>query len=250
MSKLSRSMLAAALSVMGLTAAASQSQAAIFYMNISDSHPPVGGVAGFNGANVVSLGGIDDFVMTDGVTPAMTFPLAQFNITSGFAVGTTLIADTNSSTFADNGDTITANIGPGTFDIVSPLGILVHGSFANASLNTFVGSTAVTINSANVNGLDLVPGPVLTGLGIVDFLPSESFALNIVGIAGPGVQLAGAAPVFPGLFLGSMAPFAIGQAPSTSGSVNLVADLVVPEPASLGMLSVGALGLLARRRRA
>lgn len=250
MSKLSRSALAAALSLIGLTAAASQSQAAIFYMNLSDSHPPIGGVAGFNGTNILSLGGIDDFVMTDGVTPAMTFPLAHFDITSGFAVTQTRIFDINGSGTANNGDLVIADIGAGAFDIVSPLGVLVHGSFTNASLSTFLGSTTITINSANVNGLDLVPGPVLTALGVADFLPSESFALNVVGIAGPGVQLAGVPTLGTGYYIGSMAPFAIGQSPSSAGSVNLVADLVVPEPASLGLLSVGALGLLARRRLA
>jgi hypothetical protein len=217
------------------------------YMNFSDINPPIGGVAGFDGTKVVALGGLDTFTITDGVSA--TYPNAHFEILSGFGIsGPALVTDSNGSAAADAGDLVSATLGSGMFQIVSPAGVLVTGSFTSAGLNTTVGSSAVTINSANVRGLDLTPGPVLQGLGITDFVPNESFALNIVGIT-PGVQIGAATLVFAGHYSAPLLAFGDGPNAGTSGSVDLVAGEVIPEPASIGLLSVGALGLLARRRR-
>lgn len=239
------------LAVAGLvTALGMQANAAPMtaYMSISDINPPITGVAAFDGTNIVSLGGIDTFTITDGISAA--FVNSHFDITSGFALtGTPLITDSNGSSSADNGDLVSASLGAGTFQIVSPAGVLVTGSFSSAGLNTTVGSTAVTINSANVRGLDLTPGPVLQSLGILDFIPSESFALSITGIS-PGVQIGPATLLFPGHYNAALLPFGVNQTPSTSGSVDLVAGEVVPEPASLSLIGLGALAAIGRRRRA
>jgi hypothetical protein len=222
----------------------SQAQAAIVNMNLSDINAPITGVAGFNGTNVVSLGGIDNFI----ITGYPTFTQAQFNITSGFTVTSTNVVDTNLNGLADAGEQLFSAIGAGVFNIVNPSGVIVQGSFSQATLVSSVGGSSVTINAANVDGLDLTPGPVLTGLGVLSLNPPEDFSVNVVGIQ-PGVQVSGVSNVFAGLLSGTLAPFGIGQDPVTSGSVNMSADLIVPEPASLGLVAVGAMGVLARRRR-
>ncbi|HZZ42790.1 MAG TPA: PEP-CTERM sorting domain-containing protein [Tepidisphaeraceae bacterium] len=254
MLKLSRKAVAAVLSLAGICVAGSQVKAAQIYMNISDIHPPIAGLVGLdNTGHLVSLGGLDDFIISDNATPPLVFANSYFNITSGFQVGTTIIADSNNNSVIDTGDSIAASIGPGTFQIISTtLGVLLNGTFNGANLSTSVNASSVTINSGVVNGLSLTPTLALASFGIVGFQPDESFALNAVGIQ-PGVQVAGATEIFPGsgLYRGILQPFAVGQIPTTSGALDMNANLViVPEPASIGLLAVGALAMAARRNRA
>jgi hypothetical protein len=252
MSKMNRTALAAALSLVGLAAFGSQSKAAVIheYMNISDIHAPIGGIAGLNASgNIVGLGGVDDFYITDGSVLPFVFPNSHFEVTSGFAVGTALVTDTNGNNAADPGESVDALIGPGTFDIVNGAGVVLHGVFAGASLNTAIGSSSVTINTSSSSGsLSLSAGPVMVAnLGSLEFQPDEWFARNIVGFA-PGVQVGTPTVIVPGYLSASLLPFAVNQSPSSSGSIDLRAELV-PEPASFGLVGLGVAAALGARRR-
>jgi hypothetical protein len=253
MSKMNRTALAAALSLVGLAAFGSQSKAAVIheYMNISDIHAPIGGIAGLNASgNIVGLGGVDDFYITDGSVLPFVFPNSHFEVTGGFAVATAVVTDTNGNNVADPGESVDALIGPGTFDIVNGAGVVLHGTFGGATLNTAIGSSAVTINTSSAigGGLSLSAGPVMvSNLGSLAFQPDESFALNIVGIA-PGVQVGTPTVVAPGYLTASLLPFAVNQSPSSSGSIDLRAELV-PEPASFGLIGLGVAAAMGARRR-
>jgi hypothetical protein len=253
MSKMNRTALAAALSLAGLAAFGSPTKAAVIheYMNLSDIHAPIGGIAGLDASgNIVGLGGVDDFYITDGTVLPFVFPNSHFEVTSGFAVATALVTDTNGNNAADPGESVDAQIGPGTFDIVNGAGVVLHGVFAGATLNTAIGSTSVTINTSFSSGnLSLTAGPVMVAnLGSLAFQGSESFALNIVGIASPGVQVGTSSVLYPGYLSASLLPFAVNQSPSSSGSIDLRAELV-PEPASLGLIGLGVAAAFGARRR-
>jgi hypothetical protein len=118
----------------------SQAQAALMFMDLSDINAPIGGIAGYNGTNLVSLGGIDDFV----VTGLPVFPNSHFDILSGFVVTSTVVGDANLNGAADPGEIVTSIIGPGTFQVANPGGVIVSGSFAQATLSTSIGSSSVT----------------------------------------------------------------------------------------------------------
>jgi hypothetical protein len=253
MSKMNRTALAAALSLVGLAAFGSQSKAAVIheYMNISDIHAPIGGIAGLDASgNIVGLGGVDDFYITDGSVLPFVFPGSHFEVTGGFTVATALVTDANGNHAADLGESVDAVIGSGTFDIVNNDGVVLHGVFNGATLNTAIGSSSVTINtsSGTGGGLLLTPGPVMiANLGNLAFQPEESFALNIVGIT-PGVQVGTTTEVFAGYLTADLLPFAINQSTASSGSIDLRAELV-PEPASFGLIGLGVAAALGARRR-
>jgi hypothetical protein len=136
---------------------------------------------------------------------------------------------------------------PGTDEEIYALDVLVNGSQANSSqiallVNAIDGTDSIAptsgmLASNTYAGLEALESP--TGLGGNPFVPPAGVAFNLfvdTGATGPG------------------SPAYFGFDVSNSNDSNLVGYTisevaVVPEPMSLGMLALGGLGLLGRRRR-
>jgi len=241
------------MAVAGLVAAAgSGANAALVTMSLSDINQPILGLAGVANSQVVGLNGVDTFIVNNnGVVT--TYANAHLVISpNNWFITSASVNDSNNNNIADPGESITGIIGNGTFTIVNAGGVLVTGAFQGAGLSSSINSAAATIDTSNISGLTLVPGPQLVANGITGLFNPESLGLNIDGIV-PGVTFTpDAVQILPpgsGIITGTVNNFGVGQAVPPGGSIVLRAELV-PEPASLGLLGTAALGLVARRRRA
>ena len=140
------------------------------------------------------------------------------------------------------------NGGIGTFTITKSLSMSANG----ASLN-FVFGAAGNSKVAVGTALDLTQGTAvnITSLGgvtpgIYDLITYNGAAISSTTLNGDGAGLYGGNP---GVQLNLPAGWSASLV-STVGHLSLdVTSVSVPEPVGLGLLTVGAAGLLARRRR-
>jgi hypothetical protein len=227
-----------------------------FTSAFSDVHPPVVGIASFNGTQFVSPSPTDTLQVTLDGTLEQDYPNATFQITSptGFTVlpNSTYVEDPSGT--IHRGDTIFGSLGSGSFKFSDVAGVIFSGTFTQADFTSTIGSNSLVLQTNDVDGLVLTPGPAFTFSGGTDvsaILAPEGFSLSLVSIPSPGVQATKTGSVIGGLFIpASMNPFGVSNG-SVDASGTIIVSGDVPEPTSLtslGGLALAALLIASRRR--
>lgn len=207
-----------------------------------DGNLPGNGFVSFDGTSL----------MTPAVAPTATFgvsidsgalqqnyPSSSFHILGGFSVTSAFVQDGGGT--INPGDNIFGSIGSGSFNFTDTFGTILSGSFTSATFTTSVGATAGSVQTSNISGLVLTPGPAFTFdssfVSAIALAPT-GFSISLSSIPGGIAATAIGAP------LGPFIPAAILAFDPSSGSAVVSGKMtVVPEPGSLALLSFGAFAL-------
>lgn len=168
------------------------------------------------------------------------YPSSSFVIDSGFHVTSSFVLDPSMTGTVAPGEAIFSSVGSGAFHISDSFGIILSGSFTNATFASSVAATAGSLNSSNANGLVLTPGPAFTFdtsfVSSIAAIPT-GFTLSLSSIPG-GVAVT--SPIGVGLFI----PVTLSSFDFSNGSSGVSGEItVVPEPSAIALMGFGAMTL-------
>jgi len=127
------------------------------------------------------------------------------------------------------------------------LGVAIGGLMVNAQ--AAVGTTFTTVRAGEKTNLSMLVAFTLYDANVRAGSPTSGFLDMTASVNGSFGEL-GRVDVHRFIFDGATGAAPTGVSHSDAAFTEYVAAAAVPEPSSLGLLALGAGGLLARRRRA
>ncbi len=168
------------------------------------------------------------------------YALSAFHIDSGFLVTSSFVFDPSATGTVTPGEAIFSSIGSGAFHISDTFGIILSGSFTNATFTSAVAATAGSLSSSNISGLVLTPGPAFK----FDTSSVSSIAASPTGFSISLSSIPGGVAVTSPIGLGPFIPVTLSPFVLSNGSTVVSGTMtVVPEPSAIVLVGFGALAL-------